>query len=140
MIKKTKVSKKDNSTWQEYLKNPIDIEDKDQFLKKSDLNNKRFKYDLHGYSLDNANKKVRELIFFCLKRKYKEILLITGKGIHSNTSKKDVYASEELSKLRYSVPDYIKTDLEISNHILSVSNADKNDGGEGAIIIRLKSL
>ena len=88
MIKKTKVSKKDISTWQEYLKNPIDIEDKDQFLKKSDLNNKRFKYDLHGYSLDNANKKVRELIFFCLKRKYKEILLITGKGIHSNTSKK----------------------------------------------------
>ena len=51
MIKKTKVSKEDISTWQEYLKNPIDIEDKDQFLKKSDLNNKRFKYDLHGYSL-----------------------------------------------------------------------------------------
>ena len=56
------------------------------------ISNKRYKFDLHGYTLDNANTKVRELIFFCLNKKYKEILLITGKGIHSD-SDSDIYAN-----------------------------------------------
>ena len=70
---------------------------------------------------------------------YKEILLITGKGIHSNTDK-DIYLSKDFSKLRYSIPDYIKSDLDLSKNIISISNADKVDGGDGAIIIKLKKL
>ena len=73
------------------------------------------------------------------KKNYEEILLITGKGIHSKTEK-DVYASKDLSKLRYSVPDYIKSDLDLSKHIVSISDADKADGGDGAIIIKIKKL
>ena len=86
-----------------------------------------------------ANEKVKEIILLCVRKNYKEILLITGKGIHSNTEK-DVYASRDLSKLRYSVPEYIKSDLDLSKHIISNSNADKIDGGDWAIIIKLKKL
>ena len=86
-----------------------------------------------------ANYKAKELILLCVKKNYKEILLITGKGIHSNTEK-DIYVSKDLSKLKYSVPDYIMSDPELSKHIDSVSNADKKDGGDGAIIIKLKKL
>ena len=82
---------------------------------------------------------MKEIILLCVKKNYKEILLITGKGIHSNTEK-NVYASKDLSKLRYSVPEYIKSDLDLSKHIVSISNADKIDGGDGAIIIKLKKL
>ena len=46
----------------------------------------------------------------------------------------------EKVKLKYSVPEYIKSDLDLSKHIVSISNADKIDGGDGAIIIKLKKL
>ena len=76
---------------------------------------------------------------FCIEKNYKEILLVTGKGIHSNTDK-DIYVSKDLSKLRYSVPEYLKSDPNISKYIKSISGADKRDGGDGAIIIELKNL
>ena len=94
---------------------------------------------MHGFTLLEANEKVKEIIFLCLKENYKEILFITGKGIHSNTEK-NIYASKNFSKLKYSVPEYIKSDLDLSKNIVSISNADKIDGGDGAIIIKLKKL
>ena len=138
MIKKKNISQEDINTWKNYIKNPTDITDKDDIQKDSPLRY-RFKYDLHGFTLLEANEKVKEIILLCVKKNYKEILLITGKGIHSNTEK-NVYASKDLSKLRYSVPEYIKSDLDLSKHIVSISNADDIDGGDGAIIIKLKKL
>ena len=70
---------------------------------------------------------------------YKEILLITGKGLHSNTDK-DVYASKELSKLKFSVPEFINKNKELSKYVASISEAAIKDGGSGAILIKLKSL
>ena len=139
MIKKKNISQEDIDTWQNYTKNPTDIIDKDYKQKIKDSNIARFKFDLHGYTLLQANDKVKELIFLCLKKNYKEILLITGKGIHSNTDN-DIYASKDLSKLKYSVPEYIKSNLDLSKHIISISDAEKKDGGEGAMIIKLKKL
>ena len=138
MIKKNKISQQDIKDWQDYIQNPTDIVDKEK-EEKINLNKDRFKYDLHGYTLFDANKRVKDLISSCVKENYKEILLITGKGIHSNIDK-DIYSSKDLSKLRYSVPEYIKSDLDLSKHVLSISNAKKEDGGEGALIIKLKSL
>ena len=89
--------------------------------------------------MHEANNKVKEIILLCVKENYKEILLITGKGIHSNTNK-DVYVSKNLSKLKYSVPEYIQSNLDLSKYIASISNAGKTDGGDGAIIIKLKKL
>ncbi len=139
MIKKKVISKKDIETWQNYLKNPTDIVNKDSYEDSKTLSNERFIYDLHGCNLEQANKKVKNIIFQCSKNKYKEILLITGKGNHSR-SDEDVYVSKDLSKLKYSVPDFIKSNSEISRFISSVSTAQKKDGGVGAIIIKLKKL
>jgi DNA-nicking Smr family endonuclease len=138
VIKKKNISQEDINTWKNYTKNPTDITDKDN-IQKDNHSSHRFKYDLHGFTLLEANEKIREIILLCVKKNYREILLITGKGIHSNTEK-DVYASKDLSKLKYSVPDYIKSDLDLSKQIVSISNADKTDGGDGAIIIKLKKL
>ena len=138
MIKKKDLSKEDSEVWQSYIENPTDVYDKD--LGKKSINRKeRFKFDLHGYTLDEANKKVKEIIISCSKNKYREILLITGKGLHS-TSGEDTYVSNDLSKLRFSVPDFINSDDELKNYIISIEEAEKKDGGEGAILIKLKNL
>ena len=138
MIKKKDLSKEDSEVWQSYTKNPTDIYDKD-FGNKSISRKERFKFDLHGYTLDDANKKVKEIIITCSNNKYREILLITGKGLHS-TSGEDTYVSNDLSKLRYSVPEFIKADDELKNYIISIEEAQKKDGGDGAILIKLKNL
>ena len=119
MIKKKNISQEDINTWKNYIKNPTDITDKDNIQKNSQSKHNRFKYDLHGFTLLEANQKVKEIILLCVKKNYKEILLITGKGIHSNTEK-DVYASKDLSTLKHSVPEYIKSDLDLSKHIVSI--------------------
>ena len=137
MTKKKNISQKDLKVWENYIKNPKDIIDKDLNTVRSDKKLNRFKFDLHGFTLDKANEKVKDLILFCKKNNYKEILLITGKGLHSNTSK-DVYASKDLSKLKFSVPDFIRSNSEISFIVSSISVAKKSDGGEGALIIKLK--
>jgi len=67
------------------------------------------------------------------------LLLITGKGLHSSGDK-DVYTSKEFGKLKFSVPEFIRTDLDIKNLIVSIDVADVKDGGEGAILIKLKNL
>ena len=138
MIKKKDPSQEDKKTWEEYIKNPSDIYDKDQGASNSIQRRERYKFDLHGFTLDEANVKVKEIIEYCVKNKFKELLLITGKGIHS-TSDEDAYISKNLGKLKYSVPEFIKTS-ELNKFIISINDAEKKDGGEGAIIIRLKNL
>ena len=138
MSKKKDLSQEDKQTWEDYIKDPTDIYDKDKSNQKK-VRKDRFKFDLHGFTLDKANKKVKEILLFCVKNKYKELLLITGKGLHS-TSDKDTYISKDFGKLKFSVPEFINSDLELNKLIISVSEADIKDGGEGAILIRLKNL
>lgn len=138
MKKKNDLSSVDKKIWEEYIKSPTDIYDKEKKVN-SNARKDRFRFDLHGFTLDNANKKVREIILTCVKKKFKEILLITGKGLHSTTDS-DIFVSKELSKLKFSVPEYLKNDSEVNNYILSISEANIQEGGEGAIIIKLKNL
>ena len=137
MKKKDILSKKDKEDWKNFLEDTSYVSDKDQIYKNNKTNEK-FKFDLHGLTLDEANKKVREIIISCSKKNFKEILLITGKGLHSNQD--NVYKSSRLSKLRYSVPEFISSEPEISKLILSVTTPPQKDGGEGALIIKLKRL
>ena len=139
MIKKKEPSQEDKKTWEEYIKNPSDVYDKDRGIFNETRKKERYKYDLHGFTLDEANIKVKEVIEHCIKNKFRELLLITGKGIHS-TSDKNTYVSKDLGKLKYSVPEFIKNNLELNKFIISINNAKKKDGGEGAIIIKLKNL
>ena len=139
MTKKKTSNQEDKKAWEEYVKNPSDIYDKDLDLSNNIKRRERYIFDLHGFSLDEANSKVKEIIEHCIKNKFKELLFITGKGIHS-TSDKDAYISKDLGKLKYSVPDYIKTNSELNKLVVSINDAEKKDGGEGAIIIKLKNL
>ena len=138
MIKKKDLSKEDKRVWQEYIKDPSGIYDKEKNnLQENRIN--RYKFDLHGFTLDDANKKVREILFFCVENKYKELLLITGKGMHS-TNERNSYISKDFGKLKFSVPDYIRSDPDLNKFIVSVTQADVKDGGEGAILIKFKNL
>ncbi len=139
MKKKEDISDSDKKSWEDYIKNPKDVFDKDLKSTEVNLKRKRYKFDLHGYTLLDANSKIKEIIAFCQAKGFKEILLITGKGMHSNTET-NTYVSSQLSKLRYSIPDFIRSDEEISKKVLSISSADADDGGEGALIIKLKIL
>ena len=138
MNKKKDLSQKDKKIWENYIKDPSDIYDKDKNNQKI-IRKERFKFDLHGFTLDEANKKVKEILLFCIKNKYKELLLITGKGLHSK-SDKDAYISKDLGKLKFSVPEFIKSDFETNKLIVSINEAEVKDGGEGAILIKLKNL
>ncbi len=139
MKKKEDLSNSDKIEWEEYIKDPKDIFDKELINKKLFNPNYRFRFDLHGFTLTEANKKIRNLIISCQEKNFKEILLITGKGLHSNTDQ-NTYVSKELSKLKFSVPEYVNTQKDLSDKILSIEQASTNDGGEGAIIIKLKKL
>ena len=139
MIKKKNTNQEDINTWEEYIKNPSDIYDKDQVISNKNERRGRYKFDLHGFTLEEANSKAKEIIVYCIKNKFRELLLITGKGIHS-TSYKDAYISKDLGKLKYSVPDFLKNNNDLNKFIISINEAEKNDGGEGALIIKFKNL
>ena len=137
MKKKDSLTQKDKEDWSNFLKDTSRVTDKDQ-TPYTDNVEKRFRFDLHGLSLDEANKRVKEIVKSCSEKNYKEILLITGKGLHSN--QEDVYKSSDLNKLRFSVPDFINSDPETSKLILSMANPSFKEGGEGALLIKLKKL
>ena len=139
MIKKKDLSQEDKKTWDDFIKSPKNIYDKDKNNSNDASWKQRFKFDLHGFTLIEANNKVKELVHFCVKNRYKELLIITGKGIHS-TNDKDIYSSKDLGKLKYSVPEFLKNDNDLNKVIISIENANLKDGGEGAILIRLKKL
>lgn len=138
MKKKKESNQEDKKTWQDYIKNPSDIYDKDKNFSKTQRRD-RYKFDLHGFTLDEANIKVKEILQHCIKNRFRELLLITGKGMHSK-NEEDAYVSKDLGKLKYSVPEFIKTNTDLNKLIISISDAKMKDGGEGAIIIKLKDL
>ena len=138
MKKEKESNQEDKKTWEDYIKNPSDIYDKDKNFSKTQRRD-RYKFDLHGFTLDEANIKVKEILQHCIKNRFKELLLITGKGMHSK-NEEDAYVSKDLGKLKYSVPEFIKTNSELNKLIISISEAKTEDGGEGAIVIKLKDL
>ena len=139
MIKKKDLPDEDKKIWEDYTKSPSDIYDKEKENTINSSRKVRFKFDLHGFTLDEANQKVKAIILRCTKENFKEILLITGKGLHS-TNDNDTYVSKNLSKLKFSVPDFIKNNTELNNCVFSISEAGPKDGGAGAILIKLKNL
>jgi DNA-nicking Smr family endonuclease len=139
VIKKKDLSDEDKKVWENYTKSPSDVYDKEKESIIDSSKKNRFKFDLHGFTLIDANKKVREIILSCVKQRFKEVLLITGKGLHSMTDV-DTYVSKDLSKLKFSVPEFINSNEELNKHVLSVSEANIKDGGAGAILVKLKNL
>ena len=139
MKKKHFVTPKDKKDWDVFTKQMGDISPKESDLLKKNIEiNKVKKLDLHGSSLIEANKIVKKFIIESFNNGYKKLLVVTGKGLRSK-SYNNPYVSEKLNVLRYSIPEFIKNDENLSNKISRISTADIKDGGEGAIYILLKN-
>ena len=131
-----KISDKDLKDWKDFLSNKENLPDKDQsFTKKEKI--KKYTFDLHGFSLEDANKKIEDLINKSYEIGVRKLVVITGKGLHSE-NEKDPYVSKEFGKLKYSVPDYIRKKSELMSKINNIEDADIEDGGSGAFYINLK--
>ena len=131
---------KDLEEWNKFTSSKETIENKDRYLDKKKTSIQKIrKIDLHGLSLDAANKKIETLINKHFVEGVEKIIIITGKGLRSKTID-DPYVSKDLSILKNSVPDYIKKNLKIKNKIKSISKAEIRDGGEGAFYIFLKKF
>ena len=138
MKKKFVASSIDKKEWSSFTSSLKNIYNKDEYLKKKDIENKKIlKLDLHGLALDAANKSVKRFINGASKKQYKKLLIVTGKGLRSKVYN-DPYRSEKMHVLKYSVPEFIKNNEDLSTKIKRISDADLKDGGEGAFYIFLK--
>ena len=137
--RKYTASSKDKKDWMDFINKGENINPKeDDFVQQKTDKNKVPKLDLHGYSLNQSNKIVKKFIIESFNQGLKKILVITGKGLRSKFHD-NPYVSEKLSVLRYSIPEFIKNDEDLSNKISGISEAQIKDGGKGAIYILLKS-
>ena len=139
MIKKIEEKNSDNNDWEKFLQEPGKIYNKDKDYKDSPGNNKKFRFDLHGYSIEKANSVVQKIISECYENGIIEILVITGKGLHSKDNR-DVYNSAEYDKLKNTIPLFIKNKPDLLSKIKSIRTAPLELGGNGALIIKLKKL
>ena len=134
MIKK--ISEKDKKDWLNFLKSDEKLKNKDLNTNKNTSPNIKT-IDLHGFTLEEANKKIEKIINDAYEKDVSKVIVVTGKGIHSNVEK-DPYVSKDLSILKFTVPDYIENNSELMKKIIEIKDADKEDGGSGAFYIYLK--
>ena len=135
-----KPTPEDLKVWKEFTSSKKENENKDYYFDQKVISIPKIKkVDLHGLSLDEANKNIEVLIDKYFFEGVEKIIVITGKGLRSKTTD-NPYISKDLSILRNSVPDYINTNSKIKNKIRSMSKAEIKDGGEGAFYIFLKKL
>jgi DNA-nicking Smr family endonuclease len=131
-----KILDKDKQAWENFLSSDEKLDNKDFKLnKKKTLKIKNI--DLHGYTLQEANKTIQEFINNSYDNGVSKIIVVTGKGLHSNVEK-DPYVSKDLSILKYSVPEFIEGKVELMKKIVEIKDADIQDGGSGAFYIFLK--
>ena len=137
MIKNLEKKNSDLKEWEKFLEDPGIIHNKDND-EVADLNlNKKFRFDLHGYSIEKANSTIDKIISKCYENGVHQILLITGKGIHSK-NESNVFKSSEYNKLKSTIPLFIKNKPELASKIKNITTAPNEQGGEGALIINLK--
>ena len=132
----TKISKKDKKDWEDFLTNKDSLPNKDLASSKKRIE-KMKNFDFHGFSLDEANRKINKLIKDSFKNGVRKLVVVTGKGIHSD-NEKNPYTSKDFGILKYSMPEYIKKDPELMKLINEIKEADLADGGSGAFYIFLK--
>ena len=132
----SKISDKDKKDWEDFLLNDEKLPNKD--LSHKEKKRKRINtFDLHGYSLEEANNKIRNLIHEAYMNEISKLIIVTGKGLHSQ-NEKDPYVSKDFGILKHSVPEYIKSNQELMEMINGIENANVQDGGSGAFYIYLK--
>ena len=135
MIKK--ISDKDKKDWADYLSQNEHFPNKDSDISFKKIRKTVYTLDLHGLTLNNANRAVEDLINVSFEKGVNKLKIITGKGIHSQ-NEKNPYVSKKLGILKYSIPDYIKNKSDLMEKINNIQDASLEDGGKGAFYIYLK--
>ena len=131
-----KIPDKDKKDWEEFLSKDEKLPNKDNFEKKK-KRSKIKSLDLHGYTLDEANKTIENFIKKSYKDNISKLIIVTGKGLHSD-NEKDPYVSKDLGILKYSIPEFIRNNPELMSIIYEIKEASIEDGGSGAFYIFLK--
>ena len=130
------ISDKDKLDWEDFLSSKDKLPNKDiEFKKKKNLNSRSI--DLHGYSLDEANKLIEKFIYKSYSENISKLIVVTGKGLHSSVEK-NPYVSKNLSILKYSVPEFISGNQNLMKIINDFQDASIEDGGSGAFYIYLR--
>jgi len=129
---------KDKQDWENFLNNKEKIPNKDFIHKKNIRYEKIKKIDLHGYTIEEANKAIEQFIQKCFDESVTKIIVITGKGLRSKNVE-NPYLSKDLSILKYSVPEFIEKNKSLTRLIIETTDAKIEDGGSGAFYIYLKN-
>ena len=139
-VKKKEINKsdKDKQDWENFLNNKEKIPNKDFVYKKNIRYEKIKKIDLHGYTIEEANKAIEKFIQKCFDEDVTKIIVITGKGLRSKNIE-NPYLSKDLSILKYSVPEFIEKNKSLTRLIIETTDAKIEDGGSGAFYIYLKN-
>ena len=132
------ISDKDKQDWENFLKKKEKIPNKDFVNKKNIRYEKIKKIDLHGHTIEEANKAVKQFIQKCFDESVTKIIVITGKGLRSKNVE-NPYLSKDLSILKYSVPEFIENNKSLTKIIIEITDAKIEDGGSGAFYIFLKN-
>ena len=130
------ISDKDKKDWNKFINSNEKLPNKDSKLQ-INQNLKERLIDLHGYSLDEANKTIEDFINKAFSENVNKLVVVTGKGLHSE-NEKDPYVSKDLGILKYSVPEFITNNASLMNMINEITDAKVEDGGGGAFYIFLK--
>ena len=130
------ISDKDKKDWDNFINSKVKVPNKD--IKPQDKNTTKIRsIDLHGFTLEAANKAIEDFIKKAFLENVNKLIVITGKGLHSE-NEKDPYVSKDLSILKYSVPEFILNNKNLMNKINEITDARIEDGGSGAFYIYLK--
>jgi len=130
------ISDKDKKDWHKFINSTEKLPNKDfKYQKKENL--KVRSIDLHGYTLDEANKTIEDFIIEAFSKNINKLIIVTGKGLHSE-NEKDPYVSKDLGILKYSVPEFISNNASLMSMINEITDAKIEDGGAGAFYIYLK--
>ena len=130
------ISDKDKKDWKNFLEKKEKLPNKDLEKKDNKLNITK-SIDLHGFTLEEANKKVESFLIDCFDQKVSKVKIVTGKGLHSQNDK-DPYISKKFGILKNSVPEFIKNNPSLIKIIKSITDAEIVDGGSGALYVFLK--
>ena len=134
-----KLSDKDLRDWENFVNSKDRISSKEE-LNKNQINKKRstFKIDLHGFSLNQANKFIEKTINDCFEKEVSKLNIITGKGMRSKSTE-DPYKSSELSILKHSIPEFIKSNVDLMKLIKKVETTDEKNSGSFSVYLRSKN-
>ena len=130
------ISDKDKKDWDLFINSNEKLPNKD-FQNKDKKTLKIGSIDLHGYTLDEANKTIENFIKEAFSQNINKLIVVTGKGLHSE-NERDPYVSKDFGILKYSVPEYIKKNTELMKLVREIKDASAEDGGSGAFYIYLK--